>query len=100
MKNRPLTAAQESEAKRLEAKIRAAIDQEIASLARLLVRTSDRDLFGQTEFHLRDLLLRMGAKAYEADSSHVPMLSNPRLVIDVIRTAANAATDTQTSRRA
>ena len=43
---------------------------------------------------------RMGAKAYEADSSHVPMLSNPRLVIDVIRTAANAATDTQTSRRA
>jgi hypothetical protein len=65
MKNRPLTAAQESEAKRLEAKIRAAIDQEIASLARLLVRTSDRDLFGQTEFHLRDLLLRMGAKAYD-----------------------------------
>src|SRR5882762_1727095 len=34
---------------------------------------------------------RMGATIYEIDSSHVPMLSNPGLVIDVIRTAANAA---------
>jgi hypothetical protein len=33
---------------------------------------------------------RMGATTYEVDSSHVPMLSNPSLVIDVIRTAANA----------
>ncbi len=33
---------------------------------------------------------RMGATTYEADSSHVPMLSNPSLVIDVIRTAANS----------
>ena len=33
---------------------------------------------------------RMRAKTYEADSSHVPMLSNPRLVLDVIREAARA----------
>ena len=33
---------------------------------------------------------RMGATIYEVDSSHVPMLSNPKLVIDVIRTAADA----------
>jgi pimeloyl-ACP methyl ester carboxylesterase len=33
---------------------------------------------------------RIGATTYEVDSSHVPMLSNPNLVIDVIRTAANA----------
>jgi pimeloyl-ACP methyl ester carboxylesterase len=33
---------------------------------------------------------RMGAATYEVDSSHVPMLSNTKLVIDVIRTAANA----------
>jgi len=32
----------------------------------------------------------MGATTYEVESSHVPMLSNPSLVIDVIRTAANA----------
>ncbi len=33
---------------------------------------------------------RMGATTVEAASSHVPMLSNPKLVIDVIRTAARA----------
>jgi len=33
---------------------------------------------------------RMGATIYEIDSSHVLMLSNPDLVIDVIRTAANS----------
>ncbi len=33
---------------------------------------------------------RMGATTYEADTSHVPMLSNPSLVLDVIRAAANA----------
>jgi hypothetical protein len=65
MKKRSLTAEQEAEAKRLEANIREAMDQEIASLARLLVSTSDQELFGQTEFQVRDLLLRMGAKAYD-----------------------------------
>ena len=33
---------------------------------------------------------RMGATTHDLDSSHVPMLSNPGLVIDVIRTAALA----------
>jgi hypothetical protein len=42
----------------------------------------------------------MGAKTYETDSSHVPMLSNPRFVLDVIRGAANAVTDIQASKRA
>jgi pimeloyl-ACP methyl ester carboxylesterase len=33
---------------------------------------------------------RMGATTYELDSSHVPMLSQPQRVLDVIRTAAKA----------
>jgi len=33
---------------------------------------------------------RMGATTYEVDSSHVPMLSHPSFVLDVIRTAPNA----------
>lgn len=33
---------------------------------------------------------RMGATTYEIDSDHVPMMSHPDLVLDVIRTAANA----------
>jgi hypothetical protein len=32
---------------------------------------------------------RMGATTYEVDSSHVVMLSNPGLVLDVIRAAAD-----------
>src|SRR4029077_15489265 len=39
----------------------------------------------------RFLAKRMGAKIFEVESSHVAMLSNPELVTDVIRTAANAA---------
>jgi pimeloyl-ACP methyl ester carboxylesterase len=33
---------------------------------------------------------RMGATTYELDSSHVPMLSHPERVLEVIRTAAKA----------
>ena len=33
---------------------------------------------------------RMGATTYEIDSSHVPMLSHPEFVLDVIRTAATS----------
>ena len=38
---------------------------------------------------------RMGATVVELDSSHVPMLSKPELVLDVIRAAANAVTSSQ-----
>jgi len=33
---------------------------------------------------------RMGAHTYDVDSSHVPMLSHPDFVLDVIRTAADS----------
>jgi hypothetical protein len=33
---------------------------------------------------------RMGTTTYEVDASHVPMLSKPSFVLDVIRTAANS----------
>ncbi len=39
----------------------------------------------------RFLAKRMGATTYELDSSHVPMLSQPERVIEVIRAAAKAA---------
>lgn len=38
----------------------------------------------------RAMAKRMGATTYELDSSHVPMLSQPERVLDVIRAAANA----------
>ena len=39
----------------------------------------------------RAMAKRMGATTYELDSSHVPMLSQPERVLEVIRTAAKAA---------
>lgn len=59
-----LTPEQEIEAKHLEAKINVAIAKEVADLARLLVGTGDKDLFGATEFQVRELVLRIGAKTY------------------------------------
>jgi pimeloyl-ACP methyl ester carboxylesterase len=59
-----------------------------------IVATSDRTV--QPELQ-RFVAKRMGATIYEVDSSHVPMLSNPGLVIDVIRTAANSTSTRQTS---
>ena len=52
-----------------------------------IVANNDRTVNPDLE---RFVANRMGASTYELDSSHVPMLSNPELVIDVIRTAANA----------
>ena len=52
-----------------------------------ILATSDRTVHPELQ---RFLAKRMGATTYEVASSHVPMLSNPHLVIDVIRTAANA----------
>lgn len=64
MARQQLNEEQEREAKVLEDKIRLAVDQEIAQLARLLVSKSEGDLFGATEFQVRDLVLRLGAQAF------------------------------------
>jgi hypothetical protein len=40
---------------------------------------------------------RMGATTFETDSSHVPMLSRPDFVLDVIRKAAAAVMKTGVS---
>ena len=52
-----------------------------------IVANNDRAVHPELE---RFAAKRMGATTYETDTSHVPMLSNPELVLDVIRTAAKA----------
>ena len=52
-----------------------------------VVANNDRTVHPELE---RFVAERMGATTYDVDSSHVPMLSHPELVLDVIRTAANA----------
>ena len=53
-----------------------------------IVATEDRTVHPDLE---RSAATRMGAKTLEVKSSHVPMLSHPKLVLDVIREAARAA---------
>jgi len=52
-----------------------------------IVATKDRTVQPELE---RFVAKRMGAITVETASSHVPMLSNPALVLDVIRKASNA----------
>ena len=51
-----------------------------------VVANNDRTVQPELE---RFAAKRMNATIYEVDSSHVPMLSNPSLVLDVVRTAAS-----------
>src|SRR5258707_48956 len=62
-----------------------------------VVAKNDRTVHPDLE---RFVAKRMGATTYEIDSSHVPMLSKPRFVLDVIRDAANAVADIRGSKRA
>jgi pimeloyl-ACP methyl ester carboxylesterase len=54
-----------------------------------IVATKDRTVHPELE---RFVAKRMGATTSEIDSSHVPMLSHPGFVIDVIHAAAKAVT--------
>src|SRR5215831_14618833 len=66
MPSRPLTPEQETRAQELAQAIRAAAEDEILQIARTLAATDDRHLFGNTEFRIRDLVHKIGAKAYAA----------------------------------
>jgi hypothetical protein len=59
-----LNAAQESEAQQLAEAFAQAASDEFLQLARTLVG-SGHSPFGKAEFVARDILLRVGAKAYE-----------------------------------
>ena len=52
-----------------------------------IVANNDRTVHPDLE---RFAAKRMGAHTYDVDSSHVPMLSHPDVVLDVIRAAANS----------
>ena len=52
-----------------------------------IVANNDRTVHPDLE---RFAAKRMGAHTYDVDSSHVPMLSRPDFVLDVIRAAASS----------
>jgi hypothetical protein len=58
-------ADREAQAKELAAAIAEASEEELLAIARALVDAEPADLFGQTEFKVRELAHRIAAKAYE-----------------------------------
>lgn len=65
MSNIPLTTEQEQQAQALAASIRQAVDADIVQLARLLVSKPESEIFGPTEFEVRDLVHHLGATALQ-----------------------------------
>jgi hypothetical protein len=61
-----LTPEQNADAERIYLALREATDDEHRRLAQLLAGEGDDQLFGQTEYEVRDLVHRTGAKALQA----------------------------------
>jgi hypothetical protein len=61
-----LTPEQEAEAQRLADSIAVKTKEELLQITRLLVSKQDHEFFGQTEFEVRDLVHKIGARAIEA----------------------------------
>ncbi len=61
-----LTAEQRAEAQRIRQALLDAASEDLDELAELLASKDDTNTFGATEFSVRDIVLRLGAKAIEA----------------------------------
>lgn len=60
-----LNAQQECEAQRIAKILQEKMAGDIVQLARLLVSKKDAEIFGQTEFQVRDHVHELGAKAIQ-----------------------------------
>lgn len=60
-----LTTQQQAEAQRIYDVLRQAADADLRDLAELLATKADHELFGATEFQVRDAVHKIGAKALE-----------------------------------
>ena len=60
-----LSAEQEQEAQRLGKILQQKVAEDMVDLARLLVSKKDSEIFGKTEFEVRDRVHEIGAKAMQ-----------------------------------
>jgi hypothetical protein len=60
-----LTPQQQAQAQRIYDVLRQAADADLRELAQLLAAKADHELFGATEFQVRDAVHKIGAKALE-----------------------------------
>jgi hypothetical protein len=93
----PLSPELEAQAQELVARLRPQTEEDLLALARLLVSKEDRELFGETEFEVRDIVHRLGAKAY---SAHLAEKKRGTKVLgSSARTASKAPSSTATETR-
>lgn len=74
----PLTPEQEAEAQRIEEILVEASRKDIRELARLMASKQNHEIFGQTEYEVRDIVHRMGAKALEVTANERSKKGVPR----------------------
>lgn len=91
----PLAPELEAEAQELVARLRPQAEEDLLALARLLVSKQDRELFGETEFEVRDIVHRLGAKAYTAHLAGKKRGTKARA--SSARTASKARSSTTTA---
>lgn len=60
-----LTAEQQTESERIFTALQQAVVEDLRALADLLATKDDSSTFGPTEYAVRDIVLRVGAKAIE-----------------------------------
>jgi hypothetical protein len=60
-----LNEDQEAESRRIYERLETAFDQERLRMARLLASKDNHELFGQTEYELRDRVHELGARVLE-----------------------------------
>jgi hypothetical protein len=66
MKQKELTPEQQAMADEIEDLLATKLRAELKAIARLLASKDNHELFGETEFQLRDLLMNFGAQSLEA----------------------------------
>ena len=65
MSSSPLTPEQVEQAERIYQSLRQAVESDLRTLAESLASKPDRQIFGPTEFEVRDRVHKIGAKAIE-----------------------------------
>ena len=63
--NVELNEQQEAEAQRIYERLRGAFDEELQTMARFMASKPNDQLFGRTEFELRDRVHELGARVLE-----------------------------------
>ncbi len=93
----PLSPELEAKAQELLARLRPQAEDELLALARLLVSKPENEIFGDTEFEARDIVHRLGAKAFETHLAQKKTATTARA--SSVRAASKAPSSKGTGRK-